>query len=360
MKRKKSEDIASEIRKLINTEEYIDGTRLPPERTLAKKLGTTQLTINKAISMLQAEGLVDKRHGSGNYALRKSRFKTVCFLVEEIGRTPNPIWYSAYEAFHILAMSKAINVRLCIIPHNCFNITKNHFDPSDLLVAALALNPERVASISSHKIPVIWLEEYEEPLVGPSIYFDNFEAGRMAADFMIRKGCRKFLYVTFSMAKASSKYGDFTSDRRFDGLRRGIVELGKGECSVQYYSCIGDFEKFTPELKPYFETKGMIDGVLAFSDRIAFYAIKAALEAGRKIPEELAVMGIDGLPWGEFQRPSLTSIRQPINEIGLKAFEVANQIFSGNEVDKAIRIKPEIIIRESTSFGGGLKKAVNI
>ncbi|HCE43439.1 MAG TPA: hypothetical protein DET40_07810 [Lentisphaeria bacterium] len=359
MKRKKSEDIAGEIRKLINTEKYGDGTRLPPERELAKKLGTTQLTINKAISMLQAEGLVDKRHGSGNYALRKSKFKTVSFLVEEIGSSPNPIWYAAYEAFHMLATSRGITVRLCIIPQDCVNITKNHFEPSDLLVAALSLNPERVESILSHRIPVIWLEEYAGDLRGPSIHFDNYEAGRMAAEFMILKGCRKFLYVTFSMAKAASKYGDYTSDRRFEGFRRGIVDLGKGECSVQYYSCIGDFEKFSPELRPYFVKRGMIDGVLAFADSIAFYVIKAAFGAGRRVPEEMAVMGIDGLSWGEFQRPSLTSIRQPINLLGQKAFEIAGKIFAGEEVDGNISIKPEIVVRESAEFGGGLKKVVN-
>ncbi|GEM_PF-3748930 len=358
MKRKKSEDIAGEIRKLINAEDYKDGTRLPPERTLAKKLGTTQLTINKAISMLQAEGLVDKRHGSGNYALRKSRFKTVSFLVEEIGNSPNPIWYSEYESFHMSAMDKGINVRLCIIPHHCIDVTKNHFDPSDLLVSALSLNPERVASISSHGIPVIWLEEYEGELQGPSVVFDNFEAGRMAAEYMIGKGCRKFLYVTFSMAKTASRYGDFTSDRRFEGFRRGIVENGKGECSCQYYSCIGEFSKFSPELRPYFEKPGLVDGVLTFCDNVAFHVMKAAFEAGRRIPEELAVMGIDGLPWGDFQRPPLTSIKQPINKMGQKAFEVAQQIFAGKEPAKITKIKPEIIVRESTDFGR-VEKACN-
>jgi len=309
--------------------------------------------------VLQAEGLVEKRHGSGNYALRKSKFKTVTFLVEQTGRSPNPIWYAAYEAFHMLAVAKGITVRLCIIPGDCINITKNHFDQSDLFVAALALNPERVASISSHGIPVIWLEEYEGRLPGPSVCFDNFEAGRIAAEFLIGKGCRKLLYVTFSMSKHGSRYGDFTSDRRFEGFRRGIVEYGKGACSVQYYTCVGDFVKFTPELRPYFETRGMIDGVLAFCDNTACLVIKAAFDAGRKVPEELAVMGIDGLPWGEFQRPSLTSVIQPINEIGLKAFEVAERIFNGEKVEDVAKLEPEIVARESTNFGGGLKKACN-
>ena len=94
----------------------------------------------------------------------------------------------------------------------------------------------------------------------------------------------------------------------------------------------------------------MIDGVLSFSDMTAFYIMRAAALCGRNIPGDLAIMGIDGLRWCEFQNPPLTSIRQPVDKIGLKAFEVAEKLLFSNEApSSAVKIKPELLARESTT-----------
>ncbi|HOK04531.1 MAG TPA: substrate-binding domain-containing protein [Victivallales bacterium] len=353
--------ITDEIRKLIDSKCFDDNAKLPSERRLAKLLGTTQVTINKALTLLQNEGTIVKKHGSGNYVLRRSKYVTINFLIEEIGQRLNPIWYSIYEAFYFAAsLNKGVKVKLDIIPKDCHYITREHFENADILISGIHLYPERVESILSHNIPVIWLQEYPEPLDGAFVCFDNFTAGKMAAEHLISTGCKKLLYVTFSMSYGMSSYGDYTSDLRFDGFRRGVVDFGMNECSLQFYSCFGDFSKFIPELYPFFTRENMVDGILTFADHIALYPIRAAKKAGRRIPEDLRIVGIDGQQLSEIHTPSLTTLRQPTEEIGKRALETAISILNNKPYEKIQKFKPELIIRESTSLNANLKGAENL
>src|SRR6187397_828788 len=64
--------IADQIRALIRSGEFVAGSRLPPERDLAKQLGVSRPSVREALIALEVEGLVDVRIGSGIYVLRTS------------------------------------------------------------------------------------------------------------------------------------------------------------------------------------------------------------------------------------------------------------------------------------------------
>ncbi|WP_445490790.1 LacI family DNA-binding transcriptional regulator [Niallia sp. 03133] len=89
--------------------------------------------------------------------------------------------------------------------------------------------------------------------------------------------------------------------------------------------------------------------VCCASDMIAIGAIRAAEECGLSVPEDVSIMGFDDIPIAEAYRPSLTTIRQPIVELGIEA---ANMLFEQmKEKDgpaERVRILPhEIVVRES-------------
>src|SRR6478752_10769153 len=62
--------IADQIRALIKRGEFVAGSRLPPERDLAKQLGVSRPSVREALIALEVEGLADVRIGSGIYVLR--------------------------------------------------------------------------------------------------------------------------------------------------------------------------------------------------------------------------------------------------------------------------------------------------
>jgi DNA-binding LacI/PurR family transcriptional regulator len=89
--------------------------------------------------------------------------------------------------------------------------------------------------------------------------------------------------------------------------------------------------------------------VVAFNDISAIGAIRAFVNHGLRVPEDISVVGFDDIQGAAFHNPSLTTIRQPLKEMGATAARVLLQRLRGQgTAPEIIPIHPELIIREST------------
>ncbi|HEX8812981.1 MAG TPA: LacI family DNA-binding transcriptional regulator [Terracidiphilus sp.] len=89
--------------------------------------------------------------------------------------------------------------------------------------------------------------------------------------------------------------------------------------------------------------------VVAFNDIAAIGAIRAFMNHGLRVPEDISVVGFDDIQGAAFHNPSLTTIRQPLNEMGAVASRVLLQRIRGQATfPDVIPIHPELVIREST------------
>lgn len=92
-----------------------------------------------------------------------------------------------------------------------------------------------------------------------------------------------------------------------------------------------------------------IDGVFTANDLSAIGAMKAAYEWNRKIPEELAIIGFDGIKMTQYMVPTLTTIRQPINQIGRSAMkELLKLIENPDSAINKIEFDVELLLQQST------------
>lgn len=93
--------------------------------------------------------------------------------------------------------------------------------------------------------------------------------------------------------------------------------------------------------------------IFAFNDMSAIGAIRALQDAGRRVPEDVSVVGFDNIYFAEFNSPSLTTIRQPLFEMGELAAETLLKKLSksnnGENIPQTLSVEPELIIRNSTS-----------
>ena len=90
------------------------------------------------------------------------------------------------------------------------------------------------------------------------------------------------------------------------------------------------------------------DAVFAASDTMAAGALRALHEAGIRVPEDIALMGFDGLPASERAVPPLTTIRQPVSETGARAVQMLNGLISGELHRPHVEIMPvELVVRGS-------------
>ncbi len=102
-------------------------------------------------------------------------------------------------------------------------------------------------------------------------------------------------------------------------------------------------------MKRLMDSADKLDAVFAFDDCAAFGAIRAIYEAGRSVPDDIAVIGFDDLMVSEFYNPPLTTIRQPVTEMTQKAAEyLLSRIEGGSKDNPQLEVfVPELVVRSS-------------
>lgn len=118
----------------------------------------------------------------------------------------------------------------------------------------------------------------------------------------------------------------------------------------------GDWSAASGEagLRRLLETFPEIDALFASNDQMALGAIQTAHRLGRRIPDDLAVVGFDNIPESAYFWPALTTVSQPLVELGHAAVQELSQMIDADQRDsladtsKSILLKPELIVREST------------
>lgn len=121
------------------------------------------------------------------------------------------------------------------------------------------------------------------------------------------------------------------SQQREQGYRQALAELGLDYCRVEYVEGL-DYAAGAKAMSDLLADGPRPDAVFAISDVIAGGAMSALHQQGLRIPEDIAVMGFDGVPFGSITTPPLTTIVQPMHQFGVRSVAVAAGENSGPAV----------------------------
>ena len=177
-----------------------------------------------------------------------------------------------------------------------------------------------------------------------TIEADNYEGGRMAAGTLLDGGCRKIaaLFDARGISTQLARYSGFVrahQDRGIDIER----ELYRPVTTVS-------FQEGYDEIKRLLKSKIRFDGICCYSDSLACGAIKALTEAGISVPEQIQVTGFDDTSMAKWATPALTTIAQPVKEMGRLAAEMILKMSRDEEIpQKHYQLPVELIKRKSTN-----------
>ncbi|WBB74259.1 LacI family DNA-binding transcriptional regulator [Micromonospora sp. WMMD1128] len=131
---------------------------------------------------------------------------------------------------------------------------------------------------------------------------------------------------------------------RLLGYRAAVTAAGLPEL-VAY----GDFtrESGTAAMRELLAADPTLDAVFAASDLMAHAALRALREAGRRVPDDVAVIGFDDIETAAYTEPPLTTVRQPIVELGRAMTRQLLRIAAGEEVEQALLLPTQLILRDS-------------
>ncbi len=147
------------------------------------------------------------------------------------------------------------------------------------------------------------------------------------------------------------------SDARWKELVRAARELGlavRPELTIRLTRDQTSPELGYPVVQQLLAHHRRFTALVCFNDMAALGAIRALHDAQLRVPLDISVVGFDDIPQAAFQTPSLTTIRQPLHEMGrLAAHLLLDHLRSGATLPVEVAVEPQLIVREST----GLRRA---
>ncbi len=168
------------------------------------------------------------------------------------------------------------------------------------------------------------------------VHTDHYQGGRIATEHLIAKGCKSLVCIKGQQEISSAK-------DRYEGYRDVCKENGIKE---QTLDCIYDFDegmKVTEELLEKFKD---VDGIIACNDMVAISVYKVLHKKGIKVPEQVQIIGFDDIALAKLMTPELTTISQPVEEIGAKAAELI--ILKDEEAKQEYIYEAKLVERETT------------
>jgi LacI family transcriptional regulator len=194
--------------------------------------------------------------------------------------------------------------------------------------------------------PVVFLKAEPTPAY-TTIGIDNEAAARLAVNHLLALGRTTVAHVAGPLEWREAR------DRR-DGWLGALRDAGleAGPMAVSPWSSAGGATAFAQLLD---EHPG-IDALFAASDQIALGALHVANARGIRMPEQLAVVGFDGLPETAEFTPSLTTVRQPLAELGkLAVQELVRAVDdeAGAYEPHALQIPVELVVGDSAPMAAG-------
>jgi DNA-binding LacI/PurR family transcriptional regulator len=275
-------------------------------------------------------------------SLRKKRTYTVGLILEEIGDAYGSMIISGVEAY--------------LRQHNYFFLTVIHRHDAAMLRDYSQLLLERAVEgfitvdttlPESPPLPTVSVAGHRTLKGVTNVVLDQEKGARVALEHLVGLGHRKIAFM---------KGQPFSSDSedRWAAVCRVARDLGlmmDPDLIIHL-----EFDDPSPQLgypyaKQLLARKKPFTALFAYNDIAAIGAIRAIQEEGLRIPHDVSVVGFDDIPWAAFNTPSLTTVRQPLREMGQIAAEtVIRMIEQEQEQDypSEIAIEPTLVVREST------------
>ena len=306
-------------------------------RDVAKKANVSVATVSRVIN-------------NKGYVYEETR-KTVLQIIDELGFEPNQLARSLtnhrskmigvivphvgttfygqlIEGIEQAALSYGYKTMLCNTQDSAereMDYLKifEQYNVEGVIIASNFKNKEKLASLN---IPLISVDHLINDEI-PSVSCNNENGGAMAAKTMIAGGAKNFLLL-----RGPSFL--ITSLERTKGF---LEVLEEHESTYD----IHDFDLVEPDAEfiyQHIKNNPQIDGIFAMSDTLALIALGCLQKLGRKVPEEVQVVGFDDAPFTKWTNPGITTVSQSIKYMGSETVNTLIKLINNETLHSVHRL----------------------
>ena len=217
-------------------------------------------------------------------------------------------------------------------------------DTDGVILVTSELTNSQLSQLRSAGIPLVVIDPVNPPPPEiPSVGATNWAGGMAATEHLLGLGHR-------SIGAIAGPEDLLCSRARIDGYRSALeregVSFDPGLVRHGDFHHEGGFARGGELL----DLPDRPTAIFAGSDQQAFGVYEAARQRGLRVPEDLSVVGFDALPVARWASPPLTTIRQPLAEMGRTAAQMLGELVDGTSLRATrIELSTELIVRESTA-----------
>ncbi len=283
-------------------------------RSLSGSYGVNKATRERVLAVATRLNYRPNRVARG---LATGRSNTVGLIVSDIR---NPYFSEVARGAEDAAWEAGCDVVLCnsdLDPAKQMRYVSSLLEKrvDGMLVNSIAdLNKRQQEQLATSGVPIVLLNRPSGVKAFSSTSVKNYEGGVMVGNYLLELGHRRTAFLS-----GPKRHTSFNERGR--GFLRAMAESGKAEEPLVLHddqSFAGGYQM----AKQILTQDRKITAVFAANDVIAYGLIRAAMEAGLRIPEDLSVVGFDDLEMSSILHPPLTTVKQPKYEIGRMAMEM--------------------------------------
>ncbi|KXS50149.1 MAG: LacI family transcriptional regulator, repressor for deo operon, udp, cdd, tsx, nupC, and nupG [Halanaerobium sp. 4-GBenrich] len=226
---------------------------------------------------------------------------------------------------------------------NYLNIMKQKKIDGIILITTNYYN-DLLSIVKNYNIPVVFASGYISDPEISCVTVDNVAAAYDMVEFLCQAGHRDIAFIKgpdLDMLASQERLRGVKLALRLSNIKYESARIIEGDFTYESgYSAAQKILNKFPD----------VTAIFAFNDEMAVGAIRYLKEQGISIPEDISVVGFDGIDLGKYTSPALTTIKQSGYHLGLKSIEILNKIIKKGKIeDNKVFIPHELVVRESTN-----------
>lgn len=357
----KGKDIKARLEKDIMSGVYTKAGRLPGEFKLAASFGVSRMTLRAALDDLRRQGLIEKRNGAGSFLTKRAfrRSGTIGLVIpdyedfgffseirKEVERHASRFGYHVALVF---THERGLEAIIRDIRRKARELAVDRaegviFRP--FIAERLASANNEIVSVFRHAdVPVVLIDsDITQPPQRSDcdlVAVNNVGAGRQIAAHLHERGYGRVAFLMESRNPLSNaNWGN-----RLFGLAGEFALIGSRESVRQLDFAPTDDEALATLMR----SRNRPDAIVCGNDEHAALLIETLVRIGRRVPDDVAVVGFDDINIARTTTPPLTTISQPVKKLASTAFKtLLARIRYPNNDPREILLDAPLVTRRST------------
>ncbi len=361
--------IYNELFNQISQGFYKIGDKLPSEKELSDLYSVSRITSKRALEELEKENFIKRVRGKGSFLIKD--VKPSEYSLKDLNNENKGIIAIIFPSVHdfghfsltVESMTKVISEKG--YKPNLYYRFENITEVEQLLIK---LRDEKVKGViyfpfslldsfeilNSYKyanIPLVTIDKYYNGIDVKAVCSDNLRGGTIATEYLIELGHRKIGFVSDVSIEGVSSVRD-----RYIGYCQALekanipynsqfVSINKLNLELQK---VYDEDKYKEIIKKFYNMG--ITAIIAINDIVASYIFEAAKLLKIRIPEDLSLVGFDGILFSEYQEIPLTAVLQDFTKMGRDAANIVLDEIKGIHRNSMKTLPMSLVKRSSCSF----------